>query len=84
MLINITRKHPVTDATGARRTFGLGERDLADDLAQQLITARAAERVSDQPAPVMPAAVHPLGGGWYRLPDGSRVRGKLAARAASV
>ena len=81
MRINITRQHGVTDSTGARRTFGLGERDLADDLAQQLIAARAGEQVASESAPA--GSIKHLGGGWFLLPDGSKIKGKAAALAAA-
>lgn len=40
--------------------------------------------VVPEPAPAGAGAVRPLGGGWYQLSNGERVRGLEAARAAQA
>lgn len=55
-----------------------GDRLVARRLVAPL--APTIETASRRPAET--AAIRPVGGGWYELPDGRRVRGRAAAERA--
>lgn len=58
-------------------TQARGDRLVARRLLVPLAPAATVETAT--PAPVETAALRHVGGGWYELPDGARVRGRAAA-----
>lgn len=55
--------------------------DVREGLGKALEQRRLAVRVTYQTKVVTPEIKH-TGGGWYELPDGSKVKGKKAAEKA--
>ena len=63
------------------------EYELSEALAEQLIAAGAAESLEPKPMPVEPEPVPGpevvnVGGGYFELPNGERVKGKEKAEKA--
>jgi len=74
----------------ALRTFSMlaggliprgSEFEIREEIARELEKRRLAVRVTYKTKIVTPEIKH-TGGGWYELPDGSKVKGKEAAEKA--
>jgi len=57
------------------------EFETREEMARELEKRRLAVRVTYETKVVTPQIKH-TGGGWYELPDGSKVKGKEAAEKA--
>ncbi len=57
------------------------EFETREEMARELEKRRLAVRVTYETKVVTPQIKH-IGGGWYELPDGSKVKGKEAAEKA--
>jgi hypothetical protein len=57
------------------------EFEIREEIARELEKRRLAVRVTYETKVVTPQIKH-IGGGWYELPDGSKVKGKVAAEKA--